>query len=130
MSERDEQLDRLLDEHLEALGSASAGVKLRPGMAARALAAAREERENDLLSRILRAARFELPVLAALAASVVILAVRATPATVSATATTQTTAAATNDDIELFPATESTEAWASWAYDSSWDESLWSEVDG
>lgn len=126
MSER--ELDRKLDEHLAALREATARTKLRPGLATRALAAAKQQQaEGDFWSKLLRAARFELPALGLMAAAAVFLAVRARPATTQETDTAPTQATNT---VSFFPEQDDTEAWASWAWDESWDTSLWNEQDG
>lgn len=127
MNERDKELDRKLDEHLAALRDATADTPLRSGMAARAIAAAREG-ESDFWSKLLRAARFEIPALAAVAAAALILAGRAqTPVDASATDTATTTA---TGQVSLFPADDNADTWATWAYESDWDSSLWSQQDG
>ena len=128
MNERDKELDRKLDAHLAALRDTTADTPLRPGMAARALAAARES-ESDFWSKLLRAARFEIPALAAVAAAALILAGRAQTATPPTTASATTTSTATQQ-APLFPADDSADTWATWAYESDWDSSLWGQQDG
>ena len=128
MNERDKELDRKLDENLAALRDATADAPLRSGMAARALAAAREG-ESDFWSKLLRAARFEIPALAAVAAAALILAGRAQTTTTSTSVSTTVTSTGA-EQAPLFPADDSADTWATWAYESDWDSSLWSQQDG